>query len=86
MKLKSELVESTYCVEMSTKQFKRILKWDRAEENQSLLTKLTSQTPARKIEYDAHFGPNVFFSITTADDTSEVHGRIVAIIAEIAGN
>lgn len=70
MKLKAEVVERRYCIEMSVKQFKAVLAGDEKADmvDDELHGLLVKKTPARRVEYDGHFGPFIWFSVTDEDD------------------
>jgi hypothetical protein len=70
-KLKAVCTRRSYCVEVTVDEMQEILRRDKFEINtgrKPLHQLLNEATAAFDIEYDGHFGPNVFFTLNAGDD------------------
>lgn len=74
-----------YVIEMTVKEFERVLAHDRnvTEKDETLYGQLRRQTAAYDVDYDAHFGPQVSFDLDVNDDTPVVHLAIFEIVSHL---
>ncbi|WP_408601398.1 hypothetical protein [Pseudomonas sp. PLMAX] len=85
LKLKAEITRRSYCVEIPMDDFTAV---ERAEDilggaplaNNSICDQLTKLLRAAEVEYNGHFGNNIFFSLDVEEDTKRNHGKILTII------
>lgn len=87
MKLdKREVTVRKYCVEVSIEFFQALIAKDDAhihEEGADMITlcdRLNKVDGLVEVDYDGHFGPNLFFDVEAADDTPELWTKIEDII------
>lgn len=71
----AERTRSEYCFPVDTEQFIALERWDDCP----LLEEL-EKLGADNIEYDGHFGANVFYRLAAENDTEEKHAAIAACI------
>lgn len=68
-------VATSYVVELSESDSRLVLDdWTLGERLEKL--------GARDIDYDGHFGPNVFFTVDVEDDTPELHTEVRRVCRE----
>lgn len=84
MKLVAEVIQQDFCVALGKSQWKRLNKIDkfgndRYEEVEKKL-KAVNVCP-QTIEYNGHFGSNIFFTLGTEYDV----GAVMTVISEIVG-
>ena len=80
--MKTVLVEKRYCTEVSVNEMKIILSRDGTDF--SLFGKLFSLCGVSQIEYDAAFGPSIWYSIHVEHDNEETHAAIEREIRSVA--
>lgn len=85
-----EKVCTSYSIEITDQLFLSLLRSESAETgnaayqagNQTLAAKLDRIPGVSDIEYDGHFGPAVFVTISSEEDTEQVKGEIIKTIKD----
>lgn len=86
--MKFEKTRTSYAIEIDQDKFLALLDSEsyvtdsaayREAGAQSLFAKLI-KTPAEDVEYNGHFGCNVYLSLDVENDTDEVRAQIIGVI------
>lgn len=89
---KPKIVENRWYVELTVKEFRRIMEYDEecwddkhgVKRRDSLLD-LLDKIPVQNIEYDGHFGPCVWYTAPANHRGLKASGKAYKVIQEIAG-
>ena len=72
---------TSYQFEITVPEMLRLLERDKKNViTNDLLDLLTKKTNATGIDYDGHFGANVYYDLNVQDDTPKEHAKIAKII------
>ncbi len=88
MKLKAECTRREYAVEIPVDAMLRLLESERTGKlplGVMLSEKLEEFDGVSNVDYDGHFGANVFYRVDSEDDTPELHESIYALIRKAVG-
>ena len=83
MELKAEVTRRSYCVEIPLNAMMRLLESERTgilPLGVMLSEKMEEIEGVSDVDYNGHFGSNVFYTVDDEDDTPELHEGIFDLI------
>ena len=89
--MKRTVCSTSYAIELTTEQFQQILDWDALtcthKDRRALVDWIEGETTAHSVDYDAQFGPYVFYTVDNTGDLNSpvlrTHKQIEEIIQKI---
>lgn len=80
--LVAQVTAKKYCVDVTINDMARILELDDRLDYGTSLQKQLEGFGCYEVDYDAHFGPHVFYTLTEEDNNDEVQANILKCISE----